>query len=62
MLGRIAIDLSQDSTHDLRLNSGISLAREHEAELVGVYTNSLLAQYLYSDDTLSLCPRKPEKR
>lgn len=51
MLGRIAIDLNQDSNYDRRLKVGIKLALEHGAQIVGVYTSLFTKQYLYGGDT-----------
>ena len=51
MLGRIGIDLNQDSNYDRRLKVGIKLALEHKAQIVGIYTSLLTKQYLYGGDT-----------
>jgi len=46
MLGRIAIDLTKDGNQTRRLESGIRLAKGHNAELVGVYPRPEPTEYL----------------
>ncbi len=46
MLGRIALDLTKDRNHQLRLDATIQLASEHNAELVGIYSSPVANQYL----------------
>jgi len=51
MLGRIALDLTKDRNHQLRLDTTVRLAAEHKAELVGIYSSPVTNQYL-RDDTV----------
>lgn len=46
MFGRIALDLTNDRTHPLRLDLTVQLAKEHNAELVGIYSSPVSNQYL----------------
>jgi nucleotide-binding universal stress UspA family protein len=51
MLGRIALDLTKDRNHQLRLEATVQLAAKHKAELVGIYSSPVTNQYL-RDDTV----------
>lgn len=51
MFGRIALDLTKDRSHQLRLDLTVQLAAEHQAELVGIYSSPVSSQYL-RDETV----------
>ena len=49
MLGRIALDLTNDANWTRRIEAAIQLAAHHNAELIGVYTEPPTPQYMYDD-------------
>ncbi len=49
MLGRIALDLTNDPNRTRRIQTAIQLAAHHKAELIGVCTDPPTPQYMYGD-------------
>ena len=47
MLGRIALDLTNDANRTHRIQAAIQLAAHHKSELIGVCTDPLAPQYRY---------------
>lgn len=52
MIGRIALDLQNDSNYHRRIRTAINLAKQHNAELIGVYTTRLTQRYVFDDVAL----------
>ncbi|MFA5521694.1 MAG: universal stress protein [Castellaniella sp.] len=49
MLGRIAIHLSSDKSCERRIDVGLRLAREHGAEVIGIYPTDDLVGHFYDE-------------
>jgi nucleotide-binding universal stress UspA family protein len=58
MLGRIAIHLNNDSACARRIDAGLQLAKEHNAEVVGVYPSDGVAGHYYDESIIPLDVRK----
>ena len=53
MLGRIAIHLSNDNACGRRIDAGLQLAKEHGAEVIGVYPSDGGAGHYYDESVIS---------
>ncbi|NLC36456.1 MAG: universal stress protein [Alcaligenaceae bacterium] len=58
MLGRIAIHLSNDDACSRRIDAGLQLAKEHGAEVVGVYPADGAAGHYYDESIIPQDIRK----
>jgi len=58
MLGRIAIHLGNDDACLRRINTGLQLAKEHGAEVIGVYPSSGMAGAYYEESIIPQDVRK----
>lgn len=58
MLGRIAIHLSNDNACARRIDAGLQLAKEHNAEVVGVYPSDGVAGHYYDESIIPQDVRK----
>ncbi len=58
MLGRIAIHLSNDNACSRRVDAGLQLAKEHGAEVIGVYPADGVAGHYYDESIVPQDVRK----
>ncbi|HLU80280.1 MAG TPA: universal stress protein [Burkholderiaceae bacterium] len=58
MLGRIAIHLNNDNTCSRRIDVGLQLAKEHNAEVIGVYPANGVAAHYYDESIIPQDVRK----
>lgn len=58
MLGRIAIHLSNDKACSRRIDAGLQLAKEHGAEVIGVYPTDGIASQYYDESIVPMDVRK----
>lgn len=58
MLGRIAIHLSNDNACSRRIDAGLQLAKEHGAEVIGVYPADGIAGHYYDESIIPQDVRK----
>jgi nucleotide-binding universal stress UspA family protein len=58
MLGRIAIHLSNDNACSRRIDVGLQLAKEHGAEVIGVYPADGATGYFYDETVIPQDVRK----
>lgn len=58
MLGRIAIHLSNDNACARRIDAGLQLAKEHNAEVIGVYPTDGVVGHYYDESIIPQDIRK----
>lgn len=58
MLGRIAIYLSNDEACSRRIEAGLQIAKEHGAEVIGVYPSDGIAGHYYDESIIPQDVRK----
>ncbi|NGR06441.1 universal stress protein [bacterium SGD-2] len=58
MLGRIAIYLSNDEACSRRIDAGLRIAKEHNAEVIGVYPSDGAAGHYYDESIIPQDVRK----
>src|SRR5690554_5245292 len=58
MLGRIAIYLSNDEACSRRIEAGLQIAKQHNAEVIGVYPSDGVAGHYYDESVIPQDVRK----
>lgn len=58
MLGRIAIHLSSDKACSRRIDAGLQLAKEHGAEVIGIYPTDSISGHYYDEAIIPQDVRK----